>query len=139
MKCPRLFSYLVLVVASAALAGYTRNPVTGKKQLSLFSEGQEIEIGRQSDPEIQRQFGRVGSTRLQEYVGHAGAQLAEASHRPDLPWTFTVLDSEVVNAFALPGGYVYVTRQILAYMNNEAPGSIGCPRMKNCRPARGLK
>ncbi len=120
MKFPRLRCCLVLGLAGATLAGCTRNPVTGKKQISLFSESQEIEIGRQSDPEIQRQFGRVQSTRLQNYVGHAGAELARVSHRPDLPWTFTVLDSDVINAFALPGGYVYVTRQILAYMNNEA-------------------
>ena len=114
----RSLFHLVLLVT--ALAACTRNPVTGKKQLTLFSEAQEIEIGRQSDPEILRQFGRVSSTQLQDYVGRAGAELAESSHRPDLPWKFTVLDSEVINAFALPGGYVYVTRQILAYMNNEA-------------------
>jgi predicted Zn-dependent protease len=57
---------------------------------------------------------------LQEWVSRVGLGIAKISHRPNLPWKFTVVDSPVVNAFAVPGGYIYLTRGILAYMNNEA-------------------
>ncbi len=97
-----------------------RNPVTGSRQLVLISESQEIAIGRESHPEVLAEFGIVEDQALQEWFGRLGAGIAKVSHRPDLPWTFTVVDSPVVNAFAVPGGYIYLTRGILAYMNNEA-------------------
>jgi len=97
-----------------------RNPVTGGRQLALISEGQEIAIGRESHPEIVAEFGIVEDQALQSYFSGIGLEIARVSHRPELPWTFTVLDSPVVNAFALPGGFIYLTRGILAHMNNEA-------------------
>ncbi len=97
-----------------------RNPVTGGRQLALVSTAQEIGIGQESHPEIIAEYGSVEDPALQEYFSGIGQGIAKISHRPDLPWTFTVLDSPVVNAFAVPGGYIYLTRGILSYMNNEA-------------------
>jgi predicted Zn-dependent protease len=102
------------------LAGCARNPVTGNRQLALISESQEIAIGEASHPEVLREFGAVENKALQDYFSRIGMEMAKLSHRPNLPWHFTVLDSPVVNAFAVPGGYIYFTRGILAAMNNEA-------------------
>ncbi len=112
-----------------ALAGLTavfllstcaRNPVTGKKQLMLMSESQEIALGQQSDPSVVAQFGLYQDDRLQAFINEKGQEMAAVSHRPDLNYEFKILDSPVVNAFALPGGYVYFTRGILAHFSNEA-------------------
>jgi predicted Zn-dependent protease len=94
--------------------------VTGQRQLALISESQEIAIGKESHPAVLAEFGRVEDPALQQYFSRIGLELAKISHRPDLPWTFTVVDSPVVNAFAVPGGFIYLTRGILTYMNNEA-------------------
>jgi len=86
----------------------------------LMSTADEIRIGRQSDREIVRAYGLYEDEKLQGYVAEVGQKLAKVSHRPDLPFTFRILDSPVVNAFAIPGGFVYVTRGILGYINSEA-------------------
>lgn len=105
------------LVASAACA---TNPVTGKSQMSLLSEAEELAIGQQQDAEIRREMGVYDDPGLQNYVSEIGQELARASHRPNLPWTFTIVDSPAINAFALPGGYIYVTRGILAYLDDES-------------------
>src|SRR3982751_2579187 len=105
---------------AASLAACATNPVTGKKQISLMSEQQEIALGQQSDPEVRRDMGVYEDARLQEYVQGIGTKLARASERPNLPWHFTVVDSPAVNAFALPGGYVYITRGILPFLDDES-------------------
>jgi len=97
-----------------------KNPVTGSRQLVLISEGQEIAMGQEAHPEILSQFGAIEDESLQLYFREIGMAMAKDSHRPDLPWQFTLLDSPVINAFAVPGGHIYLTRGILAYMNNEA-------------------
>ena len=102
----------------------TTNPVTGHREFSLMSESQEIALGRESDPQIVATYGLYDDARLAAYVDSVGQRLAAVSHRPDLKFTFRVLDSPVINAFALPGGYVYVTRGILAHMNDEADLAI---------------
>ncbi len=96
------------------------NPATGKKQLALISEAQEIAMGREADPQIVAQFGLYPDEDLQAYVNDLGQRLAATSERPNLPWTFRVVDDPVVNAFALPGGFIYITRGILAHMSSEA-------------------
>jgi len=111
-----ILSVLICVIFSAC----AKNPVTGKRQLALMSESQEIAMGQESHPEVLAQFGAVENADLQQYCARIGNELAKASHRPNLPWQFTIVDSPVVNAFAVPGGYVYLTRGILEYMNNEA-------------------
>lgn len=96
------------------------NPATGGRELSLVSEEQEIATGRQAHQQIVRSIGIYGDEQLRKYVEAIGMRLAKASERPDLPWTFTVLDDPVVNAFALPGGFIYVTRGLLAHLTSEA-------------------
>ena len=88
--------------------------------MSLLSEAEELAIGQQQDAEIRREMGVYDDPALQRYVNDIGQQLARRSHRPNLPWTFTIVDSPAINAFALPGGYVYVTRGILAYLDDES-------------------
>lgn len=101
-------------------AACSTNPATGQRQFNIVSESQEIAIGRQSHPEIVRQFGVYDEKpELNRMVERIGRELAAASERPNLPWTFTVLDSPIVNAMALPGGYIYITRGMLERINSE--------------------
>ena len=100
--------------------GCARNPVTGKRQIVLVSESEEIAMGRQSDTQVRQEYGIAEKQSLQDYIGTIGRKLTRVSHRPNLEWHFAVVDSPVVNAFAIPGGYVYLTRGILAYLSNEA-------------------
>jgi len=109
--------HLVLLLSLAACA---INPATGKRQLSLMSEGQEIQMGQAADPDIVASMGLVPDESLQVYVQELGMELASQSERPGLPWTFRVLDDPLINAFALPGGYIYVTRGIMAHFESEA-------------------
>lgn len=107
------------MIAAVAVACAT-NPATGKREFSLMSEAQEIAMGQQADPEIRKEMGVVSDARLQQYVDGVARRLAASTERPSLPWTFTVVDAAAVNAFALPGGYIYLTRGILAHLNSEA-------------------
>jgi len=109
-----------LILALGLVTGCATNPVTGKRELSLMSEAQEIQIGQQQDAEIRREMGVYGDRGLQEYVTTLGIKLAQVSERPNLPWHFTVVDVPAVNAFALPGGYIYITRGILPFLDDEA-------------------
>src|SRR5512135_3753050 len=115
----RLISSLI-VVGTLALSGCATNPVSGQKDFVMMSEAQEIALGRASDAEVRKQYKVYDNPALQAYVDRIGQELAARSHRPYLHYHFTVLDSPEVNAFALPGGYVYITRGILAYLNSEA-------------------
>ena len=110
---------LLLIVASLLTACAT-NPVTGKREISFMSEDKEIAIGRELDAEVRQQMGLYEDEELQRYVRELGMDLARRSQRPNLPWSFAVLDSPAVNAFALPGGFIYITRGILPYLDNEA-------------------
>jgi predicted Zn-dependent protease len=119
----RIVFYLMVAAVfplSLVVTDCARNPVTGKKELALISESQEIAMGQEAHPEILRQFGTVEDEALQQYFNDLGQKMAAVSHRPNLPWHFTVVDDPLVNAFAVPGGFIYFTRGILAHMNNEA-------------------
>lgn len=96
------------------------NPATGQKELNLVSESQEIAMGLEAAQQVAAQTGTYEDTVWQGYVSRLGLQLAAKSERPQLPWQFTVVNDPQINAFALPGGYIYVTRGILANMNSEA-------------------
>ena len=109
-----------LLCAAMVTLTCARNPATGQRELMLISEGQEIALGKENDPQIVAQMGLVSDSGLQRYVSGLGLSLARASERPNLPWTFRVLDDPTVNAFALPGGFIYVTRGILEHLNSEA-------------------
>lgn len=110
----------LLVVCLLVLAGCATNPATGRRQLMLMSEQEEIQIGRQTDQEIRQQMGLYDDPALQEYVSSVGQKLVGASHRPELPWSFAVVDEPAVNAFAVPGGFIYLTRGILPYLRDES-------------------
>jgi predicted Zn-dependent protease len=116
MKWNRRVGWLALIV----LVACATNPVTGKRQLVLMSEAQEIEMGRESAPQIAASMGIYDDAALQRYVESVGMPMAKGSERPNLPWQFQVVDDSLVNAFAVPGGFLYVTRGILAHMNSEA-------------------
>jgi predicted Zn-dependent protease len=112
-----------LVLLGAALAGglaCARNPVTGKSELALVSESQELQMGKQAEQEVAQTMGYVNDAALQSYVSAIGMKMAKASERPDLPWEFHVVNDASVNAFALPGGYIHVTRGLLTAINDEA-------------------
>ena len=112
--------FLPVMILAATVAACATNPVTGKRELSLMSEAQEISMGRELDAQVRQEMGLYDNDALQRYVSDLGMGLAKRSQRPNLPWTFAVLDSPAVNAFALPGGYIYITRGILPYLDNEA-------------------
>ena len=86
----------------------------------LVSEDEEIAMGKQSDPAIVEQMGVYADSTWQRYISDVGHRLAAKGERPQLPWTFRVIDDPVVNAFALPGGFIYITRGILAEFSSEA-------------------
>ncbi len=110
----------VLSLAVLGLAGCARNPVTGAREFVMMTEAQEIALGRESDEQVRNQMGLYDDEELQQYVSEIGLQMAARSHRPDLPWSFAVVDSPAVNAFAIPGGYIYPTRGIMAFLGDEA-------------------
>ena len=96
------------------------NPVTGKREINLVSEQQEISMGRESHPQVLQQYGVYDEKpELTRLVNEVGQRLAASSERPNLPWTFTILDSPIVNAMALPGGYIYITRGMMERINSE--------------------
>ncbi|NVO30133.1 M48 family metalloprotease [Hymenobacter lapidiphilus] len=109
-----------LLLAGLLLTGCAVNPVTGKKEVMLVSEGQELAMGKESDPAIIAQFGLYQNEKLQNYINTMGDKMGKVSHRPELNYQFRIVDSPVINAFAVPGGYVYFTRGIMANFNNEA-------------------
>ncbi|MBK8699403.1 MAG: M48 family metalloprotease [Saprospiraceae bacterium] len=86
----------------------------------LMSESQEIALGKEADPSIVAEYGLYENPTLQAFITTKGKEMAAISHRKTLPYEFKILDSPVVNAFAVPGGYVYFTRGIMAHFNNEA-------------------
>ncbi|MHB9031099.1 MAG: M48 family metalloprotease [Candidatus Latescibacterota bacterium] len=122
MKITRRTALLdISTLAGAALfGGCAVNPVTGKREFMLMSENQEISLGKESHPQIMAEYGVYPDKSLQEWFYARGQEMGKVTQRSQLAYTFTVLDSPVVNAFAVPGGFVYVTRGILGYFNDEA-------------------
>jgi predicted Zn-dependent protease len=122
-------TWLALLALTAALGitGCAMNRATGERHLNLISRSQEIAMGQQADSQVVASIGLYPDAALQSYVQDLGAKLAKTSERPDLPWTFRVVDDPTVNAFALPGGFIYVTRGLMTYVENEAElsGVIG--------------
>jgi predicted Zn-dependent protease len=108
------------LVLAVAVAGCATNPVTGESELSLISESQEIQMVQQAAQDVAQSIGLVNDEGLQQYVHRIGTELARASERPQLPWTFRVVDDPTPNAFALPGGYIFVTRGMMNLMSSEA-------------------
>ena len=119
MPHQRLASWLISVALLSACTT-VKNPVSGRNERTVMDESSEVAEGRKSHEEVLKEYARLDNPALQAYVNGVGQRLAQQSERAQLSWTFTVLDSPEVNAFALPGGYVYITRGILAYLDSEA-------------------
>jgi predicted Zn-dependent protease len=111
--------FLLCLFAGIAASGCAINPATGGNQLMLVSESQEIQMGQQYDSQVVATIGVYPDPVWQRYIQQFGARLAATTERPNLPWTFRVVDDPAVNAFALPGGFVYVTRGLLAHLTSE--------------------
>ena len=109
----------VIAIAAATLTGCATNPVTGEREVNLVSEEKEIQIGKENDAAVRKQYGVYNAPALQAYVNEVGQKLAKHSQRANLEWHFTIVDSPDINAFALPGGYVYITRGLMAYLDSE--------------------
>jgi len=124
MPAPRILPRLPRAVAQLALGllvtSCATNPATGKREIMLVSEEQEIALGRQEDGKALAAYGEYPDPALQEYVASLGQKVAAKAERPSLPWTFRLADDAAVNAFAGPGGFVYVTRGLLAHLDSEA-------------------
>lgn len=118
-----VFSFVIAV----AVWSCATNPVTGRREFSLMSERQEIGIGQEMDVEVRREMGLYEDRGLQDFVSTIGLRLAQVSERPGLPWHVAVVDVPAINAFALPGGYIYMTRGILPFLADESQlaGVIG--------------
>jgi predicted Zn-dependent protease len=115
-----LGSAAALATAALLAPGCSVNPATGKQQLNLISESQEIQMGQEADKQVVAQMGLYDDPEAQAYVARLGKTLAAQSERANLPWSFKVVDDPAVNAFALPGGFIYVTRGLMTHLTNEA-------------------
>lgn len=113
----RVCSIIVLALITTSCAV---NPVTQKREVMLFSDQDEIKMGKEGNDAVLIQFGQYDDSSLQRYIDEVGQNIARVSHRKDLPHHYRVVDSAVLNAFALPGGYIYINRGLLAHLNNEA-------------------
>lgn len=115
----RIAAVIVLAAVSGALS-CALNPVTGKQELMLVSEAKEIEMGKATDESIRQEYGLYQDAALSAYLNTVARRMVPYTHRRTLEYHFAVLDTPVENAFAAPGGYIYVTRGLLAMMNSEA-------------------
>ncbi|WP_339858774.1 M48 family metalloprotease [Pseudohongiella acticola] len=113
---PLLSATLVVILGLQACAV---NPATGQPNLVLMSESRELEIGEEEHEKVLASMRVVEDRRINDYVSEVGQRVAQGSHRGDLEYTFTVIDSPEINAFALPGGYVYINRGLLLYLKSE--------------------
>ncbi|MDN5515415.1 MAG: M48 family metalloprotease [Pseudomonas sp.] len=111
---------LTLCLICSWLAGCAVNPATGRTDFVMMSERQELDLGARYNQEILKQYPRYEDAKLQAYIQRVGERVARSSHRNQLNYVFTLVDSPDVNAFALPGGYIYIHRGLLAYLNSEA-------------------
>ena len=111
---------LAVLLLLLTLSSCVVNPVTGQKEFNIISEAMEIQMGQETDVSIREEYGVYDDKALNAYVEAVGRKMVPITHRPNLPYHFAVLDTPVINAFAAPGGYIYITRGMLAIMNDEA-------------------
>ena len=112
---------LTLGIALCLCVGCETNPITGREELMLVSENQDFELGRKYAPEIEKQMGgKIENQALQDYIDGIGQKIARVSHRSDWEYHYTALNDDTVNAFALPGGYIFVTKGMLVHIETES-------------------
>jgi predicted Zn-dependent protease len=115
--------WLLLIALNLGLicAGCQTNPVTGEEQLILVSLEQEKQMGKDAAQQVEKELGQsVKDQQLQNYINSVGQQIARISHTPDEGFSYKAIDHQSVNAFALPGGYIYITTGLLKELNSEA-------------------
>ncbi|MEZ5813261.1 MAG: M48 family metalloprotease [Alphaproteobacteria bacterium] len=121
MRDYKLFFALIMFLPAAFLSACSTNPATGQQQFTaLMSPQQETQVGASEHEKIVKQFGLYQNPAVNAYVNEVGKRVTANTERPDVKYTFYILDSPIVNAFALPGGYIYVSRGLLALANSEA-------------------
>ena len=109
-----------IVMSVLVIAACATNPVTGRRELSLISESQEIQMGQQASQQTLQSMPEIPEAGMKSLVNSVGMRIAKASERPGLPWEFHTLDDPTVNAFAIPGGFIFVTRGLVSHLNSEA-------------------
>ena len=121
MVPPGKIFLLTAVSLVCVFSGCVVNPLTGEEELMFFPEGRDIEIGRKYAPEVEKQLGeRIANASIQNYVQSVGERVAMVSHRSDLEYHFVAVNDESVNAMALPGGYLFITKGMLVKLESEA-------------------
>ena len=117
----RQFLWLTSISAAGLMSGCATNPVTGKQQLMLLSEDQEIQIDKKNSPhQFSADYGKVQDKALNNYINNTGKKMATHTHRANMPYSFRAVNATYVNAYAFPGGSIAVTRGILLSLDNEA-------------------
>jgi predicted Zn-dependent protease len=118
--CKILISILVLLYVSL-LAGCAINRVTGENQFMIMSSAQELEIGKKYGPILEKELGgQIEDDSIRQYIDSVGQKIARVSHTPNLKFTFSPVHDEMLNAMALPGGYIIITRGMLEKLQTEA-------------------
>lgn len=110
-----------LGLSLTAIAGCAVNPATGDEEMMFFSPEKDVAVGRKYAPLIEKELGgRIPDDNLQSYINQVGQKIARVCHQPDLSYHFAAVDDKMINALALPGGYIYITRGLLAELKTEA-------------------
>ena len=119
--CKKTSLFIITGFLFSIVAGCAVNPITGQDQFMLVPESEELEIGQSYAPEIEKQMGgRIPNEAIQAYIDSVGQRVAHVSHRPNIQYHFAALDHKTINAFALPGGYVFITKGMLEKLNSES-------------------
>jgi len=112
---------LIPTLVFCLCAGCATNPITGKQEFMLIPEEQDIQIGRKYAPEIEKQMGgRIPDPDIQAYIDQVGQYIARVSHKPDIEYHFVALQDKSINALALPGGFIFITKGMLENLRTEA-------------------
>ncbi len=113
--------FLVVSLILLLSAGCAVNPITGEEEFMLLSENQDVELGQKYAPELEKQMGgKIKNAALQNYVSSVGQKVANVSHRRSWDYQFVALDDDMVNAFALPGGHIFITKGMLKELTTES-------------------
>jgi len=115
----RVFN-ISLLICFVFMTGCAVNPVTGKKEIRLLSTSQEVSLGKETAQQVEKEFGVYHDPELEEYIDGVGQKLVNVCERKEITYSFTVLNTPMVNAFAAPGGFIFVTRGILKELDDEA-------------------
>ncbi|HBG27479.1 MAG: hypothetical protein A2Y10_02800 [Planctomycetes bacterium GWF2_41_51] len=117
----RFFIVFIISLSALFLVGCQTNPVTGETEFVIISPEREKEMGADYAKEVEKELGKsVQDVQLQNYISSVGQSVAKVSHMADYGFSYKAIDHNSVNAFAIPGGYIYITTGMLKQMNNEA-------------------